>query len=120
MSLKSEFSKNYIKKVVFEDIDVKTKVWSVGNDLKDFNSISVHFTFKNLTGTLNGTVSILQSSDPELTYVAIPTLTGNLDSATGALTLESSEFLSGNIAISVNGVGITGGTMTAVVVAKKK
>jgi hypothetical protein len=117
-----------LKKVVIGSVDeffdvtnlTADQTFIVKNDLSQYKSVSVQIEFKDLTGTLNGVIKLQQRNDENLSFVDIPTLTDDLDSASGSIILSNAEFLSNELAINIVKTGLTGGSIRAVLVAKTK
>ena len=115
-------STNSIKETLIDGLDFSNfddATWNfIRNHVSAFGKVDVEIVWKDLTGTLDGTVQ-LQYSVNAANWSNIPTISPFvLSTANGSLML-SSEIIGGALNLLVTKNNITGGTLDATVVLKK-
>ena len=106
---------NTITKKIAVDFPVATMPASYSfemGDLSNWDKVSVQIGWKDLTKTLDGNFGLQQSNDLELVFEDISAAIGTITTANGVQTLEQYQFGGKYLNLSVDKVGITGGTLS--------
>jgi len=107
---------------IVKDVDISTlgatKDWILRDDLLGFAIVSIQGEWSGLTGTLDGTVDMIQSNAGTSWDVSGAQFTMSL--AAESDTLQSSNFGSRYIGARFTKVGLTGGLLTLTIVVKSK
>ena len=99
-------------------VSAATKLFRIKDDLKGYSIISAQAVWADLTGTLNGTIDLVQSHDGANFDSTGSTHT--IASAAGSITLEEIDFNGKYAGIDFAKVGLTGGTIKIIFIAKRK
>ena len=111
-----------VEAVLAVDIDINTlgstEDFVIRDSLKGFSIISVQVVWSGLTGTLDGTVDLIQSNDSE-TFDEMGVGT-TLSTAASSATIERLNFGGKFAGLRFVKTGITGGTLSAIMIVKRK
>lgn len=107
---------------IAEEVDISgittSKLFRVKDDLKGYSIIGVQAVSANLTGTLDGTIDLVESHDninfDDTGASAV------LSTADGSVTLKEVDFSGKYAGVQFTKIGITGGTITLIFIAKRK
>jgi len=109
-------------KTIVEEVDISTlgatKDWKIPEDITGFALVSIQGEWSGLTGTLDGTVDMIQSNAGTSWDTSGAQLTMSV--AADSDVLQSSNFGSRFIGARFTKVGLTGGTLTLTLVVKSK
>jgi len=111
-----------IEAVLAGEVDISglgaSELFRVSDDLKGYSIINAQVVWAGLTGTLNGVATIAQSNDGVNFDDTVSTVT--IASADGSSTLEKVDFSGKFAAVNFAKIGLTGGTISIVFIAKRK
>jgi len=110
------------QEIICRDLDISTYSGSEMNRVikaMNWNIVSIQVAWKDLTGTLNGELTLQQRNADFLPWQET-TLAANVDSAESTHIFENIEFGGESLNLKFDLAGITGGTVSIVYIGKRK
>jgi hypothetical protein len=111
-----------LKILLVDNLDFST-TFTTRNFFRDalggFSRASIHIKWSGLTGTLDGSLKLQQNNHPTLPWSDISNMTQTLNSASGDVFLDVTDFAGDALNLVITKANLTAGLLSAVLILKR-